>query len=225
MTEVQAVIDVRSRRFEREQLLASLATAASIDELRAIAPHLTFYVFGFQDMLRLTAELVRDPKLRELADGLRKDDAGHERWFWFDMTQLGCTPDVEWVLGREHQATRDVTYSLMSELLRADDDRVRMVFPLVLEATAAVFFPYVSNLLARAAGPRLLYFGDTHRDAEAAHELYEQARAQQLAAIEFDEPTYVAAVALVHRCFDLFERLFAHLEQQRQQQTRYALSA
>ena len=225
MTEVQAVIDVRRRRFEREQLLASLATSSSIDELRAIAPHLTFYVFGFQDMLRLTTELITEPKLRELADSLRQDDAGHERWFLFDMKQLGCTVDVEWVLGQEHQTTRDVTYGLIGELLRATDDRVRLVFPLVLEATASVFFPYVTNLLARAAGPRLLYFGHTHLDAEAGHDLYGEARAQQLAAIEFDVAAHEAAISLVHRCFDQFERLFDHLEQQRQQQRRYALSA
>ncbi len=224
MTEVQAVIEARSHRLEREQLLASLATSASIEDIRALAGHLTFYVFGFQDMLRLTHEQVRDSKLRELVGSLREDDAGHEHWFMLDVAQLGCACDLEWVMGHEHQITRDVTYSLIAELLRAQDDRVRVVFPLVLEAAAAVFFPYVVSLLARSKTELpLLYFGGMHQDAEAGHELFGDHRQQQLAAIELDPPAFQAAVALVHRCFDLFERLFDHLEEQRQ--TRYALSA
>jgi len=216
MTDVRAAIEVRRTRLAAEPFLRSLDASSSIDDLRAFVPHLYFYVFAFQDMLRLAHARVTDPKLREIARRHREEDAGHERWFAFDMAELGTTRDVVWVFSAEHELTRDVSYELVAELLRATDDRVRVAFPLVLEALGSVYFPRVVRLLERAGtGEKLRYFARSHQEVEENHDVFSAEGEQALNGIAFDEAVFADAMAMVDRCFAHGERLAAHLERHR----------
>ncbi len=216
MMDVRAAIESRRSKLAMEPFLRSLDASSSLEDLRAFVPHLYFYVFAFQDMLRLAHGRVSDPQLREIARRHREEDAGHERWFAFDMNELGTTRDVVWVFSAEHELTRDVSYELVAELLRASDDRVRVAFPLVLEALGSVFFPRVVRLLERAgAGERLRYFARSHQQVEEQHEIFSAEGEQALNGITFDDAVYAEALAMVERCFDHGERLAAHLERHR----------
>lgn len=216
MSDVQAVIEARRRQLDQKPLWRALDSSSNVDDVRAIAPQGAFYVFGFQDMLRLTQELVVDPELREIATNLRGEDAGHEDWFVWDLGQLGLELDAVWLFGEEHRVTRDVTYGLIGQLLRAEDDRVRVVFPLVLEAAGSLFFRRVVALLHRAGFDRpLRYFARSHQEAEEEHDIFSDAGSATLAGISFDPVSHEAAVQLVHACFDYFERFMDHLEHHR----------
>lgn len=213
MPDVKAVIESRTRKLVAQPFIANLESSSAVDEVRAFVPQLYFYVFAFQDVLRIAYERVNDPRLREIARRHRDEDAGHEGWFALDVEELGCTRDVVWIFGAEHQPTRDFSYELLAELLHTSDDRVRVVFPLILEATGSIFFFRVIDLLERAGfRGRLRYFARSHQQVEAEHDIFTMEGVREIDTIEFEPPLYDEAVALVHRCFDHFERWGTHLE-------------
>jgi hypothetical protein len=216
MTELKAEIELRRSQLARHPFLRGLEASSSLDEVRAFLPQLYFFVLSFQDVLRLAHETMTDAGLREIARRHHAEDAGHDQWFAHDMVQLGCERDLSWVFGPEHRLTRDVSYRLIAELLRARDDRVRWTLPLVLEAGASVFFVRMIDLLARAGFQRpLLYFSHHHQQAEAEHDVSTEAGTRALDQISFEPAVYEEALGLVHRSFDLLEQLAAHFESHR----------
>jgi hypothetical protein len=157
-----------------------------------------------------------DPELKEIARRHYEEDAGHDQWFVHDMAQLECERDLAWVSGPEHRVTRDISYRLIAALLGAGDDRVRWAVPLVLEASAQVFFGRVIGLLARAGFQRpLLFYAEHHREAEAEHDVSSEEGARALDQITFEPERYEDALALMHCSFDLIEQLAAHLDRHR----------
>jgi hypothetical protein len=216
MVELKAEIERRRLALAQEPFLQGLEASSSLEEVRRFVPQLHFFVYSFQDMLRLSHELMEDPELREIARKAREGDAGHEQWFAFDVAALDCERDVRWILGPEHRVTRDVSYALLSELLHASDDRVRMVFPLVLEASASVFFFRVIDLIERAGFKgELRYFARHHQQVESEHDFYTESTSEALDAISYEPAAYEAALTLVRRSFDHLTRFAAHLEAHR----------
>jgi hypothetical protein len=216
MVDVKRAIDARRRQLEMHPFLRGLEASTHVDQVRAFVPQLYFYVFAFQDMLRLTHVTIADPRLREIAARHRAEDAGHEIWFASDVAELGCERDVRWVFGAQHRVTRDVCYALIAELLETQDDRVRMVFPLVLEAAGSTFFGRVIDVLSRARYTgELRYFARSHQDVEAAHDMLSSEGERALDEVTLDADSLRDALALVGRMFDQLERLAAHLEQYR----------
>lgn len=212
MEEVEAVIADRRNVIAATAFIRALDRASTVEEIRAFTPHLTFYVLAFQDVLRLVDKLIRDPELSRIAHRHREEDAGHEGWFLFDVAALGCERDLAWTFGEAHELTRDVSYQLIAEVLMAQDDRERLVMPLVLEAIGAEFFGRVIGALERARFEKpLRYFARHHQNVEADHEIFTDAAHADLSAIAFDEATFARSVAMVHRAFDAMERLAAHL--------------
>ncbi|NET45742.1 hypothetical protein [Okeania sp. SIO2B3] len=213
--DVQNIIEERQKKLESQPLFRSLDNSSQIDDLQAIAPHFYFFILTFQDMLRLTHNLISDSVLKKVAASLMVEDAGHEQWYLLDIEQLNCKRDVPWLFGATHQPVRDFVYQLISALLRASDDRIRIIFPLVLEATAKVFFKYLVDLVQRCGYDQSLqYFASSHQEIEMNHNIHQDGK-EELHNIEFDENTYREAVALIHRCFDSFESFADHLECQR----------
>lgn len=210
--DVQGVVEERQKQLEGNPLLSTLDTSSDIEDMRAIALHFHFFVLAFQDMLRLIHELIGDPALKEVALSLAREDAGHEQWYLFDVEYLGCTCDVPWLFGPAHQPVRDFVYQLMSDLFHASDDRIRIILPLVLEATGTVFFKHLVGIVRRSGYDQSLrYFSSSHQKVEIGHDIYKDEQ-EVLQNIEFDENAYREAIALVHRCFDSFERFADHLE-------------
>lgn len=216
MTEVEAVIELRRKQLEDNPLFASIDASSSMADVRVLARQMTFFTHGFQDMLRLTHERMNEPVLRDTVGRLRAGDEGHDRWFESDLEQLGCNADVRWLFGAEHSVVRDVTYGLVAELLGTRDDRVRLVFLLVLESAASVYFWRMVDLIHRSGyDGSLQYFGRPHLDAEAAHDIFSETGQARLHEIGFDESSFAAAVRLIHACYDCFERVADFLERRR----------
>lgn len=212
MADVMLVVDEQRRGFDDHPFLRLLDASSDVEDLRRFAPNLYFYVFAFQDMLRLSHEGIVDPHLREIAGRHRDEDSGHEQWFATDMIELGCVRDVPWVFAAHHRAARDLSYAILSEVLSAGDDRLRLTVPLVLEAVGATFFYRVNGLLERARYDRpLRYFARSHEQVESDHDMFTESGAQAIRSIPLDDASFEAAVALVRRCFGHFARFATHL--------------
>lgn len=213
LADVEAVIAERRKQLANTPFFRALNGASTVEEVRAFAGHLTFYVLAFQDMLRLVDVLVKEPQIHEIVHRHWREDKGHEQWFLHDVAVLQCEPSLAWVFGPEHELPRDVSYQFIAEVIRAEDDRERLVMPLVLEAGGAEFFGRVIAALVRAGfdGP-LRYFARHHQQIEADHDIFTSISHSEMAAIPFDFVTYERTLGMVHRSFDAFERLAAHLE-------------
>ncbi|MFO7563397.1 MAG: hypothetical protein R6X02_12200 [Enhygromyxa sp.] len=213
MKSVQSAIESHVDSLSQKHLFRALNASSDIEDLRRIAPHGYFYVLAFQDMLRIAHSKIADPVMQEMALSLRMGDAGHDMWFLSDMEILGTSRDVRWIFGEEHQPVRDLTYGLIAELLRANTDANRLVFPLVLEGAASVFFTAMVDLVRRTgASESLSYFAPLHEDAEHAHDIFTAESQAKLDSIEFSSTAFEEALSMVSRCFDCFERFADHLE-------------
>jgi hypothetical protein len=216
IADVMEAIEEQQRSLAEHPFMRALDASADVEELRRFAPMLYFYVFAFQDMLRLSHEGIEDPHLREIAGRHRQEDSGHERWFAADMVELGCVHDVVWIFDAHHRVTRDLAYSILAETLGAGDDRLRLTVPLVLEAVGATFFGRVNGLLERAGFDRpLKYFARSHEQVESDHDMFTDAGAQAIGSIPLDDACHRAALGLVQRCFAHFHRLATHLHETR----------
>lgn len=179
----------------------------------AFAGGLTFWVFVFQDVLRLNETRVTDPTMKAIVRHHRIEDGGHEKWFLEDLALLDPTPrDVPWLFGAQHAQTRDAAYALMSEVYRASDDRVRVALLHTLESAGHVFFERVADYVhATGMTDQLRYFSHHHLEVEKDHSLFEE-DAPAAAAIELPAEVLAEALAMVDRCYQAFTQLFDGLE-------------
>lgn len=177
------------------------------------APGLTFWVFAFQDILRLNEQRVVDPTLRPIARHHRAEDRGHDAWFLQDVAEIDPTPrDLSWLFGPHHMQTRDAAYSLVSEVFRTSNDHVRIALLLTLESAGHVFFERVAAYVGRKdASERLRYFSNKHLEVEKQHALFEADMMKTLD-IELSHAVRAEALAMIDRCYESFHQIFAGLE-------------
>lgn len=213
MKEVKRHIAERQQEFVSHPFFGRLERNDGFESEMGFAPGLTFWVFAFQDILRLNETRVTDPVMRKIARHHRAEDRGHEAWFLDDLAELDPAPrDIRWLFGRHHAQTRDAAYALVSEVFRASDDRVRIALVLTLESAGHVFFERIAEYVHQhGATDRLRYFSRSHLEVEKDHALFE---AELMKALEVDLPEAVRleSIAMVDRCYQAFHELFTGLE-------------
>ena len=177
------------------------------------AAGLTFWVFTFQDVLRLNEARISDPALQAIARHHSQEDSGHEAWFAEDIAAIDPAPrDLGWLFGRHHAQTRDASYALIAEVFGASDDYERIVLLLTLESAGHVFFERVADYVDRIdPNTTLRYFSRWHLDVEKDHELFE-AELGDLLNVELDSQVAARNIALIDRCYEAFTNLFTGLE-------------
>jgi hypothetical protein len=207
---VEAHIGKKQAEFARHEFFSDSRLGTGRGSVLSFAPDLTFWVMAFQDVLRLNASLTKDPKLRKIVRHHRAEDAGHDRWFLEDLAAMQIpAPDVRWLFGERHTATRDCAYMLVSECYRTTDDRMRLVLVKTLESAGHVFFGQVAAAVEKAGWTKLLkYFSFSHLEVEKNHEVFEAEIARTVSAIRLEPKTRAEAKALVDRCYIAFTTMF-----------------
>jgi hypothetical protein len=207
---VEAHIAKRQAEFTKHEFFSENRLGSGSGSVISFAPDLTFWVMAFQDVLRLNAALTKDPKIRKIVRHHRAEDAGHDRWFLDDLSAMQIpAPDVRWLFGERHKATRDSTYMLVSECYRTTDDRMRLVLVQTLESAGHIFFGKVAEAVEKAGWTKLLkYFSFSHLEVEKSHEVFEAEIAKTISAIRFDAKARAEAKQLVDRCYTAFTTMF-----------------
>lgn len=211
MADVNDAIAMQAEQLREMPFLSEISTA-SVEEIQALASNLTFWVLAFQDVLRLGANLVSDPRLLPFAQTHAKEDHGHEQWFLSDVTRLGAGRELRWVFGAEHARVRDMSYAVISEVISAKSDHSRIAVLLCLEAAGSLFFDRIVNRLEaldRAHG--LLYFARMHQDVEAAHEIFDDEVRTRWEAIAVSDDVHAEVSVAVGRTFSAMRQLAEHL--------------
>lgn len=215
MRTVKAHIEKKQREFHRHPVLDRLRRdEASL--LARLAPRLTFWVMVFQDILRKNEQLVTDPALKRIARHHRAEDAGHDAWFWSDLTALGVAPpSVPGVFARTHEVARLASYALASEVYLAPNDPCRITLLLAIESAGQVFLEAVASHVERTRAPTdpaLQYFSRFHIEVEKKHAIFEQRVDAYLSSITLPLTVREQAIAVVDRCYRAFFAMFDDIE-------------
>jgi hypothetical protein len=210
---VEAHIAKRQAEFTTHEFFSEKRLGTGSGSVLSFAPDLTFWVMAFQDVLRLNAALTKEPTIRKIVRHHRAEDAGHDRWFLDDLAAMQMpAPDVRWLFGERHRATRDATYALVSECYRTTDDRMRLVLVQTLESAGHIFFGKVAEAVEKAGWTKLLkYFSFSHLEVEKSHEVFEAEIAKTISGIRFDSKARAEAKQLVDRCYAAFTTMFDSL--------------
>lgn len=208
MIHVLSRIEAEAAIFEQRPYFKLLDGNGTLEDVRILVPGAIFFVFAFQDMLRLNHERVNDPLLRSIAQGHRREDAGHERWFLNDMKMLGIERDIGWIFSDAHRPTRDAAFELIAEVLAATDDRQRVAIPLALEAGGHAFFSRAFGFFDRCGvHQKLQYFARSHWEVEQSHEVFEDHQALAVRSIVLDETTRRGTCDMIGRMFAALTRM------------------
>lgn len=213
MNYINQHIAMKQKEFALHGFFARFSADAPPANVLDAAAGLTFWVFTFQDVLRLNESRITDPSLRKIARHHCAEDSGHDAWFSQDIAEIDPTPrDVGWLFGRHHVQTRDASYALIAEVFRAHDDYERIVLLLTLESAGHVFFERVADYVDRTdPDTTLRYFSRWHLDVEKDHELFE-AELRTVLDVELDQNVRARTIAMVDRCYEAFANLFTGIE-------------
>lgn len=210
MRTVNQHIEAQSRRLSVHPFFTDLRPQPSLQQALVFAPVLSPWVMSFQDVIRINADLAVEPTIRRQLKQHAAEDQGHEAWFLEDLRMLfgDRTRDVAWLFGQETAVTRAATLAIASEAFRIGDDRLRLVYIDAIEAASHTFIEHVHRHVQESGdAAQLKYFGRTHEQAEAAHEMREEGA--EWHSPEMDLPASVRsdAIALVDRVFAEFSRM------------------
>lgn len=211
---VQSHIEDKQAAYACHPFFGRIRHDAPLREILPCTELLAFWTMAFQDALRLNAERVADPVLREIVRRHYLEEAGHDRWFLSDAAEIfGSPPDLVRLFGDGHGAAREATYELVAEVLRTTSDHERLLILLVFESTGHVFFEEIAAYFARAGiHHSLKYFAQHHLDVEKEHEVFEEEMAAFITAIKLSPEQRTSACAMVDRAYVAFHRMFDAME-------------
>lgn len=198
-------------KFEEHPLFQFLRTNPSPEWLTSFIPKMGFWVHTFQDILKLVQSKVGDPTMKQIALHIQAGDKGHHNWFCRDMKVLGLEiPTMQELYKSDNEKGRMACYGIVSEIFRANDDRLLIVLLLALEAASYVFFESMTVYLEDNEFPvELHYFGRTHLDAELHHGIVEAEMDMRVEeAIESSHEIHNEALAIIDRVFEAIWGLF-----------------
>ncbi len=196
--------------FKGHPLFSCLGDELTVEEALHFTPLMTFWVMGFQDILRLNEQAMVDPTLKKMARHHRVEDSGHNLWFLEDIAKVASgPPDLRTLFGRSHANVRDCTYALVAEVYKATEDAERIALLYSLEATGHLFFGKVAELVDKKSGPiKLKYFSSFHLKIEQAHQVFEDKMNGELRAVKLSDAAQTKALALIDRAFATFDTMF-----------------
>ena len=213
MNTVRRYISEKQAEIGHHPFFARLEGQAAFESTMDFVAGMTFWVFVFQDVLRLNEARMVDPVLGRIARHHRSEDRGHDAWFLEDLAELDPSPrDYRWLFGQHHAQTRDAAYALVSEVFRASDDHVRILLLLTLESAGHVFFERSAEFVSlHGADKSLRYFSSRHLEVEKDHSMFEAEMMKPLD-VELSPTVQAEALAMVDRCYAAFDLLFSGLE-------------
>jgi hypothetical protein len=204
----------KQTQFAQHPLFKKLIAEQSLEQFATVASHLSFWVMSFQDLLRLNQERITSLELRHIVRQHRLEDTGHEQWFLQDINKMRCKAlNLRSLYSRNHAATRDATYALMSEVFQASSDYQRIALLLTLESASHVFFGFTVDFIDHMGySTSLLYFSHNHLDCEKNHEIFAQNMEAYLAEIQTDTTEYKQILKMIDRVYNAFHLMFNGLQ-------------
>ena len=212
MADINAVIADENHLLQAHPFLQRIPRA-DIEEIRELAAQLTFWIFSFQDVVRLAGSLITHELLASFAQTHMDEDDGHDVWFLNDVARLGVTRDLRWAFAPAQAPVRDVSYRILSEVFQAPCDHARIAVSISLDKIGGSFFALiVERLEAIGHSDGLQFFARSHLEIEAAHEIFDAETEARFERIELTKADYDAAVRTTRRIYAAMAEMADHLD-------------
>lgn len=211
MNQLLATLEEESEWLQRHPLFELVGRPWPAPAIAELLRGITMFVFTFQDLVLLNERRIASDPVREFARRRRIEDEGHSLWFLKDLESLARPPDVASLFG-EHVATRETSYELLSEVFRATSDHARIAIPLALEASGAVFFRNMYEVVSKA-GLETRFFSRTHWEVETQHEQLSEGELGALEGIDWAEGYIEEAKVVIRRMFRAKARMLTPLRE------------
>ena len=212
MRKILQEIEIRQKEFAKLPFFIFLEQGNCLEDAIIFVSGLAFFVLTFQDILRINESKILAPELLPIVQHHRQEDLGHDEWFLHDIDQLGTECNAFLLFGKQYIETRDASFEIVSEIFRASDDRIRLVIPLVLEASGRVFFSRVHKFFSRTGyNGKLKYFSKEHFQVELNHELFEQDINERLLSIQLTDDLRKEAIEVIDRIFTALSKICCDL--------------
>lgn len=214
MRHVLNAIAEKRHDFDQLPLLRRLEGPATVEEALALAASIAFFTHASKDLLRINAELVDDPLLRRFARQHYLEEYAHDRWLRRDLATLDIEVDLPTLFNRDHNADREAGYRLIAEALAAQHDASRMALLWMMETTGQSFFARAPRYFRRAGVTgQLIFYGQTHLDAEHGHELFQDPQRCYVESLRLAAEQRRDAIAVALRCYHIMADLMNACEQ------------
>lgn len=208
MKEIKAYLAKRQHELAAHRVFRWLETTHDREGVAHAFSTLAFWVASVQDVLAANELRIDDVRFREIAWHHRREDAGHDKWFFEDLRRLGvAAPTGEQLFAKRQAPIRAAVHALMAEVFHATCDLARVTLLLSLESTGHIFFESTADWAERA-GVELKYFSRFHVEIEQRHELFERELHVFLDAIELDRAMYERCIGVIDRAHAAFELMF-----------------
>jgi len=165
---------------------------------------------SFQDLLRMNLSFITDEEYYEFVKKHLMEDIGHEKWFLYDLKMLNAEqPNLQVLYSKSHAPVRDATFSLMSEVFRANNDYERITLILALESAGHVFFECVTDFIEKNnCNTCLKYFSSHHLGVEKEHEIFEIGMQDLIGNIQLNHDQRIYHFKMIDRIYEAFDLMF-----------------
>ncbi|BCL34433.1 hypothetical protein [Nostoc sp. MS1] len=207
----QEYLKAKQNTLKNNQLFQKLNSSQyKLNEFAVIAHNISFWVMSFQDLLRINLSRITDREYYQIVQQHFIEDLGHEKWFLHDLKMMDLEqPNLQVLYSKPHAAVRDATFSLMSEVFRANYDYERIMIILTLESAGHVFFEYIANFVEKHNyHHELKYFSNHHLGVEKNHELFEEEIQACLNNFQLNYEELNKLFNMIDRMFQAFELMF-----------------
>lgn len=214
MEEIQAYIDKQRDKYAEHVFFSKIHQFSNTKSLIGFLRMIAFWPMVFQDLLRLNVTRIKDPYLLRIAKHHRIEDADHDDWYVFDLDycygeKQSSSEFFRWIFNKKFTAVRDMSYALISEVFRADEDYLNIVLLLALEPTGHVFFENITKVTIKLGCDNdLKYFATKHLDVEHDHAIFEQKLKSDLFSNTLNPTQRAKAEALVDRVYTAVNAMF-----------------
>ena len=202
MNHILQEIESRQEAFSQLPFFKFLEQGDRIEDARLFVSSVAFIVLSFQDMLRINEAQTTDPYLFPVAKHHRQEDLGHDLWFLNDIELLGVNCDAANLFSAQNTEARDAAFEIMAEIFKASDDRIRLVIPIVLEATGFTFFSRAYHFFERTGYQgQLQYFSKDHFQVELNHGLFDDEINDRVQSVRLTDELRQEALDVIDRIF------------------------
>ncbi|MBD2250606.1 hypothetical protein [Nostoc parmelioides] len=211
MKAIQEYLEKKQKLLIKHSFFQQLILGEStLEDFARMAPIIGFWVMSFQDLLRINLSLINDKHYYQFVRKHLMEDIGHEKWFLYDLKVLNTEqPNLQVLYSKPHTPVRDATFSLISEVFRANNDHERITLILTLESAGHVFFEYVADFIKKNnCDTSLKYFSSHHLGVEKEHEIFETGMQDLIVNIHLNHEQRIHHLKMIDRIYEAFDLMF-----------------
>ena len=169
-----------------------------------------YWIFTFQDILRLNLEKIHDADLKEVFTQHQLEDSGHDLWYIHDLSLLGIDLDISTLYNVKNYKIRRAVNEIISLTLQDIEDIERVILVEALEESSHTLFEHTSKYISGfEQADKLKFFSKHHLAAEENHEFRNAKIMDKIFNLELTNTKRASLQNIIDKVYIIFETIFA----------------